>query len=29
MEDSHICEPNLTEDVAVFGVFDGHCGTFI
>ena len=29
MEDAHIAEPKLTENVAVFGVFDGHGGTFI
>lgn len=26
MEDSHICNAKLTDDVSVFGVFDGHGG---
>lgn len=26
MEDSHICELNVIENVHVFGVFDGHGG---
>ncbi len=27
MEDAHLCVPNLGDDVALFGVFDGHGGT--
>jgi serine/threonine protein phosphatase PrpC len=26
MEDAHICDPNIIENTAVFGVFDGHGG---
>lgn len=26
MEDAHITKPDLTNDVSVFGVFDGHGG---
>lgn len=26
MEDSHICNSKLSDDVSVFGVFDGHGG---
>lgn len=26
MEDSHISNTKLTDDVAIFGVFDGHGG---
>ena len=26
MEDAHICEKNLGDDIALFGVFDGHGG---
>ncbi len=29
MEDAHIAITNLTEDVALFGVFDGHGGKYI
>jgi serine/threonine protein phosphatase PrpC len=29
MEDSHICNAKLTDDVAVFGVFDGHGGYYL
>ena len=28
MEDSHICELNLENNVNLFGVFDGHGGKF-
>ena len=27
MEDAHICLTNIGDDVALFGVFDGHGGT--
>ena len=27
MEDSHISDPSVAENVGVFGVFDGHGGT--
>ena len=26
MEDSHICVTDLGDDIALFGVFDGHGG---
>jgi len=26
MEDSHIAETNISKDVSIFGVFDGHGG---
>jgi serine/threonine protein phosphatase PrpC len=26
MEDAHLCLPNIGDDVALFGVFDGHGG---
>ena len=26
MEDAHLCIKNLADDVALFGVFDGHGG---
>ena len=26
MEDSHIAQTNLPNDVSIFGVFDGHGG---
>ncbi len=29
MEDSHISSAKLTDDISVFGVFDGHGGNFI
>jgi len=29
MEDSHIAELNLGNNRAIFGVFDGHGGSFI
>ena len=28
MEDSHIVDPKVTDNIAVFGVFDGHGGNF-
>ena len=28
MEDSHICDARLTDDVSLFGVFDGHGGFY-
>ena len=28
MEDAHICLANIGDDVALFGVFDGHGGTY-
>ena len=27
MEDSHIAQTNLPNDISVFGVFDGHGGS--
>lgn len=29
MEDTHIASTNLPNKVSVFGVFDGHGGTFV
>ena len=29
MEDSHIAQMNLTGNVSVFGVFDGHGGKYV
>ena len=29
MEDDHIFEINLTPDISLFGVFDGHGGNLI
>lgn len=29
MEDAHISETQLTEDTAIFGVFDGHGGKYV
>ena len=29
MEDAHVSITNLADDVAMFGVFDGHGGNFI
>jgi serine/threonine protein phosphatase PrpC len=26
MEDEHMCEINIGNDISVFGVFDGHGG---
>ena len=26
MEDSHIAQTNISNDVSIFGVFDGHGG---
>lgn len=28
MEDAHLAEPRLTEDISLFAVFDGHGGIF-
>lgn len=28
MEDAHITKADLTDEVSVFGVFDGHGGLF-
>ena len=27
MEDAHIAEPNLANDLALFAIFDGHGGS--
>jgi len=29
MEDAHITKGDLTEEVSIFGVFDGHGGNLI
>ena len=29
MEDAHLVEPNLTSDISLFAVFDGHGGKLI
>lgn len=29
MEDTHIAEPNLTSDISLFAVFDGHGGSLL
>lgn len=29
MEDAHLCEINIGNDIALFGVFDGHGGIIL